>query len=50
MNKQKAESELKVQRTNWWVPEGRAAGGLGKMGEGAREIKAPGYGMNKSQE
>ena len=45
----KAETDLKIQRTNCGCQRGRGEG-KGKMGEGEREIQASRYGMNKSWE
>ena len=38
MGKQKAESDLYVQRTNWWLPEGWGWGRR-KTGEGKEEMQ-----------
>ena len=45
----KEESDLQIQRTNRWLPEGKGRG-KGKMGEGEKEIQASSYGMSKSWE
>lgn len=49
MNKQKTESDILIQKTNWWLPEGKmVVVGICKMDVGEWDIQASYYGMNKS--
>ena len=34
----KTETESQMQKTNWWLPEGRRPGGLGKKVKGLRNV------------
>jgi len=44
------ESDLYIQRTNWWFPERKEDVGLGQVAEGEWEVQTSSYGMNKSWE
>lgn len=36
----KAETDPLILSTNWWFPEGRGGGQMGKMGEGEKEVQS----------